>query len=354
MTWSIGHKSCSGSDCKYAFDFADGSMFPIQAAKGGSVFAAQWTCNNGSTKCTNYLILQDNSTTPVSYQLYYHLANGSIPASLRVKGARVNQGQYIGNVDDTGYSTANHLHFMVHTNSYGYWGASVDITFKDVDINYDPVTKGGRPRMTYEASQYGGQGRNNYVSGNRPANAPTGSITAPTPGQVFTSNNLVVSGVGKDDKGITKVQVIANYDNSWHEVGQPATSAKFSIPIDMCAAGKEMPDGPIILAVNLYDVEGNQSYGNVGFRGITKNFPCKSVPVQPTCVPETNQVALFSQPNYTGACKVFNPGDYGNRASMGSFSGNEAASVLVGSNAQITIWQKPVYQPQRNPCFLRP
>jgi murein DD-endopeptidase MepM/ murein hydrolase activator NlpD len=343
LTWSIGHKSCSGSDCKYAFDFADGSMFPIQAAKGGSVFAAQWTCNNGSTKCTNYLILQDNSTTPVSYQLYYHLANGSIPAALRVKGARVNQGQYIGNVDDTGYSTANHLHFMVHTNSYGYWGASVDITFKDVDINYDPATKGGRPRMTYEASQYGGQGRNNYISGNRPANAPTGSITAPTPGQVFTSNNLVVSGVGKDDKGITKVQVIANYDNAWHEVGTPATSSNFSIPIDMCAEGKEMPDGPIILAVNLYDVEGNQSYGNVGFRGITKNFPCKSVPVQPPCVPAANQVAFFNQPNFTGTCKVFSAGDYSNRTSMGSFSGNDAASVLIGNNAQVTIWAKASY-----------
>lgn len=343
LTWSIGHKSCSGSDCKYAFDFADGTMFPIQAAKGGTVFAAQWTCNNGSTKCTNYLILKDNSTTPVSYQLYYHMANGSIPAALRVKGARVNQGQYIGNVDDTGYSTANHLHFMVHTSSYGYWGPSVDITFKDVDINYDSVTKGGRPRMSSEASQYGGQGKTSYVSGNRPANAPTGTLSAPAVGQVFTSNNLVVKGVGKDDKGITKVQVIANYNDAWHEVGQPTTSASFSIPVDMCAAGKEMPNGPIVLAVNLYDVEGNQSYGYVGFRGITKNFSCDTAPVQQTCTPESDQVALFNQTNYSGTCRVFNPGDYQNRASMLSFAGNDVASVLVGNNAQITLWAKAYY-----------
>ena len=343
LTWSISHASCSGSDCKYAFDFADGSMFPLQAAKGGSVFAAQWTCNNGSTSCTNYLILKDSSTTPVSYQLYYHMANGSIPSALRVKGALVTQGQYIGNADDTGYSTANHLHFMVHTSSYGYWGPSVDITFKDVDINYDSVTKGGRPRLASEAVTYGGQGRTSYISGNRPANAPTGTISAPTADQIFTSNNLVVSGVGKDDKGIVKVQVIANYNNAWHDVGQPSTSASFSIPVDMCAAGQEMPDGPIVLAVNLYDKEGNQSYGYVGFRGITKNFSCKATTTVQACVPTSDQVALYSAPNYTGTCKAFNPGDYVNRASMGSFSGNEAASVLVGSNAQITIWAKASY-----------
>lgn len=343
LTWSISHTSCSGNDCKYAFDFADGSMFPLQAAKGGTVFAAKWTCNNGSTKCTNYLILQDNSTTPVSYQIYYHLANGSIPAALRVKGARVNQGQYIGNVDDTGYSTAHHLHFMVHTSSYGYWGPSVDITFKDVDINYDSVTKGGRPRTPTEANKYGGQGRINYVSGNRPANAPTGSLSSPSVGQVFTTNTLVVKGTGQDDKGITKVQVIANYNDSWHDVGQSLTTANFSIPVDMCAVGKEMPDGPIVLAVKLYDVEGNQSYGYVGFRGITKNFPCTSAPAQPPCVPTSDQVALFSLPNYTGTCKVFNTGDYVNKSSMGTFSTSDAASILVGSNVQVTLWSKASY-----------
>lgn len=343
LTWSLSHASCSGADCKYAFDFADGTMFPLEAAKGGTVFAAQWTCNNGSTGCTNYLILQDNSTTPVSYQLYYHMANGSLPSALRVKGARVTQGQYIGNADDTGYSTANHLHFMVHTNSYGYWGPSVDITFKDVDINYDPVTKGGRPRLASEAKTYGGTGRTTYVSGNHQANAPTGTISSPTADQVFTTNNLVVSGVGKDDKGITKVQVIANYDNAWHNVGLPSTSTKFSIPIDMCAAGQEMPDGPIVLAVNLYDVEGNQSYGYVGFRGITKNFSCKAATTVQACLPSSGQVALFSQPNYAGTCKAFNAGDYVNQASMGTYKGNDVASILVGSNAQITLWSKASY-----------
>jgi len=344
LTWSVAHTSCADDACHYAFDFADGTMFPLLAAKGGVVFAANWTCTNGSTKCTNYLILQDNSTTPVSYQIYYHLANGSIPTTLRTKGARVNQGQFIGNVDDTGASTGHHLHFMVHTNSYGYWGQSVDITFKDVDINYDPVTKGGRPRLAYEADKYGGQGRTSYVSGNRPANAPNGTLTSPAVGATFTTNNLVVSGTATDDKGITKVQPIAYYDNSWHEVGNAVSTANFSIPIDMCKAGAEMPNGPIVFAVNLYDVEGNQSYGYVGFRGITKNFRCSgATTIQPACQPSADQVALFNQADYSGTCKVFGLGDVANRASMGTFNGNDVASVLVGSNVQMTIFARGSY-----------
>ena len=51
------------------------------------------------------------------------------------------RGQFIGIADDTGVSSGNHLHFMVHTNPSSYWGTSVDITFEDVAIN------GGRPRI---------------------------------------------------------------------------------------------------------------------------------------------------------------------------------------------------------------
>ena len=83
-------------------------------------------------------------------------------------------GQFIGNVDDTGYSTNHHLHFMVHT-TYGLrWGPSVDITFKDVFINWDEATQGGRPRMKSEAAWYGGEGQDVYVSGNVGTNPPTG------------------------------------------------------------------------------------------------------------------------------------------------------------------------------------
>ena len=39
LTWSVGHTSCSPVYyCTHAFDFADGTMFPMVAAKGGTVY----------------------------------------------------------------------------------------------------------------------------------------------------------------------------------------------------------------------------------------------------------------------------------------------------------------------------
>ena len=60
VTGSIGHvytyKSCP-SACLYAFDFANGSMFDVVAAKQGTVKYAVWKYPNGNTKNANYLVL---------------------------------------------------------------------------------------------------------------------------------------------------------------------------------------------------------------------------------------------------------------------------------------------------------
>ncbi|MGI6250590.1 MAG: M23 family metallopeptidase [Anaerolineaceae bacterium] len=174
LTWSVSHTSCAPGYCYYAFDFADGTMFDLLAAKGGYVYHWKDSCRNGDSSCTNSITIEDRSTTPWTYQLYLHIAQNSVPKALRQVGTPVLQGQKIANVDDTGYSTGHHVHFMVveqqtllYTPCRNYcWGKAVDITFLDVDINYDPVTKGGRPRLVEEAREYGGTGRTNYTSGN--------------------------------------------------------------------------------------------------------------------------------------------------------------------------------------------
>ena len=179
LTWSVGHSSCSPSYyCTYAFDFADGTMFDLRASKGGFVYHWRDTCNNGDSGCTNSITLQDRTSTPYTYQIYLHIAKNSIPANLKVQGAYVSQGVKIANVDDTGASTGHHVHFMVveqatlNACANYCFGKAVDITFKDVDINWDAGTQGGRPRLAVEAEWYGGQGRTNYVSGNIPSSDP--------------------------------------------------------------------------------------------------------------------------------------------------------------------------------------
>jgi murein DD-endopeptidase MepM/ murein hydrolase activator NlpD len=274
LTWSAEHRSCGGSYCVYALDFADRTMFPLLAAKGGTVFAARDSCANGVTDCTNLIILKDVSTNPTSYQIYYHLANGSIPAALHTIGTAVSQGQYIGNVDDTGYSSGNHLHFMVHINPYGYWGASVDITFQDVSINWDAATRGGRPRTQAGAAILGGQWQTSYISGNVGTNPPTGGLTLPADKQTVTGKTLATAGWGRDNLGITRLQLLAYYSDSWHEVGIPQTANPFNYNLDMCNAG--IPIGPFDLALRVWDVEGNQTPSPLTVRHLINAVGCAS------------------------------------------------------------------------------
>ena len=46
LTWSVGHNSCAPGYCTYAFDFADGTMFELLAAKGGYVYHCKDSCSN--------------------------------------------------------------------------------------------------------------------------------------------------------------------------------------------------------------------------------------------------------------------------------------------------------------------
>jgi hypothetical protein len=137
----MGYPSCPPETCRYAYDFTDSWHFPLLASKEGRVVAARDTCSDGNPYCTNYIVLQEPNTQ--LYQIYIHLAHGTIPDKL-TPGTLVKRGQYIGDTDDTGYSTSQHVHFMVTNtlwesqNRWGdkyYWGNSVDIRFADVVIN---------------------------------------------------------------------------------------------------------------------------------------------------------------------------------------------------------------------------
>jgi len=289
ITQSIGHylqvsggwTSCPAT-CQFAYDFADGTMFPIVAAKGGTVKAFKTTCANGNSSCTNYLILEDQSTTPTTYQVYYHMAYNSIPQHLRVLGARVVQGEYIGDADDTGASTGHHLHYHIYIspNTADWsWGKSVDFVFDDVIQIYGSGHNGGRPRTCAEAAQYPHLGnrcndRNFYVSGNTPANPPSGSLDTKDH-QVITTPTVKVSGIAMDDIQITRILVLVNHNGTWRQIDSLSTNETglYEKEVDLCAAN--VPDGPFAMTVEIYDREGSLAPG-LPVVQLIKNVSCST------------------------------------------------------------------------------
>ncbi len=346
LTQSVGHDRYTPSgSAHYAFDFATpgypSGLFNVLAAKSGRVKQAVWTHPNGDPSYSNYLVLEDTSTVPTTYQLYMHLAQNSIPQELRTVGAPVRQGQFIGVADDTGVSSGNHLHFMVHTNSASYWGTSVDITFVDVSIN------GGRPRITSDlpyckSTDVCEQTQTAYVSGNfmNPDYIPpTGSIISPLQSMTVSNNPLRLEGWASDEgSGLGTIRFLAKYNGTWQHIGPTFTASPFITNWDMCAAN--VPDGPISLALEIKDLANNFAPNLPGLRHITKNYTC---PPPPTCVPSASQIALFADPDYQGVCILLGTGNYSSHTSLGSLGGDNAASIIVGANVQATLFTSPSY-----------
>ena len=341
ITGSIGHvlvyKSCP-STCRYAFDFADGTMFPVLAAKGGQVKYAVWKWPNGNTEHANFLVLEDTTTDPTTYQVYYHLAQDSIPDELRVPGAVVYQGQFIGNADDTGYSTGHHLHFHVHTNANLYWGASVDITFDDVSIN------GGRPRTCAEAAQfptYGSECASNnlLVSGNGDDESPTGGISEPVANQVITTPVLTVRGWAADNTGVLSAQVMLTYDGNWQAVGPVQTNSPFASDIDLCELG--VPDGQFFISLEVTDKSGKKAEGSPGILTLEKKYACPQAP--PPCPPSDDQIAVYSDAEYQGTCNVLDVGEYADSSAFPDAGDDNLESVLVGKNVVAYLYEDPSY-----------
>ena len=337
VSGSVGHvftyKSCP-STCLYAFDFADGTMFPVVAAKGGRVKYAVWNWPNGNTEHANFLVLEDNSTFPTTFQVYFHLAQDSIPEKFRAKGAEVLQGEYIGLADDTGYSTSHHLHFHVHTNTNSYWGTSVDIVFEDVEIN------GGRPRTCTEAAnfpEYGAQCQagNWFTSENGDRERPTGAITQPLPNETFITPNVTVRGTGVDDTGIGYIQIMATSDGEWEPVGPLLDKSPFTTTINLCEAG--IPNGTFFLSLQLMDTAGKLSDGTPGLVQLEKKFSCPNDP--PICIPSENQIALYSDTYYHGSCALFEIGEFSKLKSIQAIGDNNADSIQIGANVLAVLYK---------------
>jgi len=272
-----GYPSCATpSDCYYAYDFTDNGHFPLVASKDAIFKDSRDSCADGDESCTNYVLLYNQGDG--AYQIYLHLAHGTVPDNLKVNDT-VQRGQYIGDTDDTGYSTSDHVHFMVVQNPWygsgGYpWGTSIDIRFADVPIN------NGIPRTCYEIVKFGvvngatqctgslsnplAVELNMYTSGNTGANPPSGTVERPAPGVTVApgSNPLMdATAYATDDVSVRAVRMMAKINGQWVEIGPVVTQAyliepnKYDWDVNLCEVGPL--NGTYEMALRVWDYEGN-------------------------------------------------------------------------------------------------
>jgi hypothetical protein len=340
LSQSTGHDQYipSGS-AHFSFDFyIHKTMYNLRASKSGTVWRTRWDVPNGDdSDMGNYIVLKDTSTSPTTYQLYLHLAKDSIPVELRTQGVYVPQGEFIGVADDTGKSTGHHLHFHVHTNPNSYWGTSVDVTFDDVDIN------GGRPRRESDLAfctrpgDVCNQFRNSYVSNNgEPGDVtpPIGDLFEPITGSMVNTPSVHFEGWAFDqDSGLNHSQLIAYYDDNWHDVGPPISDIAFSADWDMCVDA--VPNGPVGLALRVLDNAGNFSLGLPGLTHVIKNYDCSTN--IPACQPGADQIGVYSNSDYRGQCQILNYGSYTELSTLN----NTIESIQVGANVMAQLFNDP-------------
>ena len=114
-------QDCNDSCCndhvgndQYAWDFANGGGFTVEAARGGTIthLKINSTTGCGSATCANdanFIVIDHGDGT---MSTYLHLQGNSLKQGITC-GAQVAQGQALATAGTTGWSTGVHLHYQV-------------------------------------------------------------------------------------------------------------------------------------------------------------------------------------------------------------------------------------------------
>ena len=113
--WSKGYHT--------GVDFAQAVGTPVYAVQGGTVLAGGWGKSYGIQILVDQDPLFDGTPKRIAggWAIYAHLSKSNVTA-----GQRIEKGDLIGYVGNTGNSTGAHLHYEVRNNQRWSAGTEVD------------------------------------------------------------------------------------------------------------------------------------------------------------------------------------------------------------------------------------
>lgn len=115
-------------------DLAATTGTPVYAVMSGLVEVAGWHSRYG-----NYVIIKHDNGYKT---LYAHMSK-----ICTTKGVKIEQGEKLGEVGTTGYSTGPHLHYTVYKGSNLVDGLTLSLKNEDIDVMVYPQRKVGKMRF---------------------------------------------------------------------------------------------------------------------------------------------------------------------------------------------------------------
>jgi murein DD-endopeptidase MepM/ murein hydrolase activator NlpD len=272
----------------YAIDFgiAGDAEFDVTAARAGTVIGVRDSstanCYNGGKdwscwKDANYVLVDHHDGTSA---LYVHLATGSAAVKL---GDRVSAGQKLAKDDNTGFSSGNHLHFMVETTPTvpttpppgptdktsvaWWWTDSQPVTFSDPDVlRQDPD---GIPKT--------GQTVTSGAPAPTPPTVISGTWVAPKDGAKLTTSTLTLSAKPTVAPSTLHIAKVA-FSIKWGTTTKAACSATkagaggvWSCKVDLWELGA--PLGKLTVSFDATDSAGDAAKAPAGTRTVTLAAP---------------------------------------------------------------------------------
>jgi murein DD-endopeptidase MepM/ murein hydrolase activator NlpD len=301
----------------YALDFGirGNAEFDVTAARGGTVISlrdnSQAHCYVTATdeydvscwKDANYALVDHGDGTSA---LYVHLAY--LSGAVKV-GDHVTAGRKLAQDDNTGFSSANHLHFMVEstptvpntpppgptdkTSVAWWWTNSLLVAFSDPDVVAQSLDGIPRHDQTYTSGAPEATGAPTPTPTPTPTPAPVlgGTWKNPADGAKVTSVTLTLA--AKPTATLTDVRITkVVFTVAWGSNGpKTACTAKragsngiWTCKVNLSTLGA--PLGKLTLSFDVFDDAGDLIRSPAGTRVITYQPP----PAAPTNLSMTNTV----------------------------------------------------------------